>query len=111
MPTVQFGAPRIANLSFSGATLDIPLSVTNRNTFDLPVNGVSGAGEHQRRHVGQVSTGDMGALTGNASREVTVPLTVNFASALQAANAIRQGSGNVGFSGSLQGRGSGRSSP
>ena len=30
---------------------------------------------------------------------MTLPLTVNFASALQAANAIRQGSGNVGFSG------------
>ena len=24
MPTVQFGAPRITNLSFTGATLDIP---------------------------------------------------------------------------------------
>ncbi|MHB8875951.1 MAG: LEA/WHy family protein [Myxococcaceae bacterium] len=102
MPTVQFGAPRITNLSFSSATLDIPLSVTNRNSFNLPVSGLSGAVNINGASVGQVSTGDMGALTGGASREVSVPLTVNFASALQAANAIRQGSGNVGFSGSLQ---------
>ena len=64
MPTVQFGAPRIANLSFSSATLEIPLSVTNRNSFDLPVNGVSGRVNINGATVGQVSTGDMGALTG-----------------------------------------------
>jgi LEA14-like dessication related protein len=102
LPAVQFGQPRITNLSLQGATLELPLSITNRNSFNLPVGNLTGNININGANVGQVSTGNLGAIAGKGSQQVNLPLNINFASALQAANAVRSGSGNVGFSGALQ---------
>lgn len=102
IPQVQFQPPRIANLTFSGATLELPVTVTNRNAFPLPVGGVSGGLLIAGARVGSLATGDLGLLQPGQSRQVTLPLTVNFARAAQAASALRQGSAVVGFDGQLQ---------
>jgi LEA14-like dessication related protein len=101
-PAVQLGSPRVTQLSFTGAILEIPLTVTNRNSFQLPVSGLSGALSIAGAVVGQVDTGDLGAMEGRAARQINLPVTVNFGSALAVANAIRVGSGDIGFNGQLR---------
>ncbi len=102
VPTLQFEPPRISQLTFSGATLEIPLKLTNRNSFPLPIGGVTGQLMIGGANVGNISTGSLGMIQGKGSHTVTVPVTVNFASALQAANAIRQGRGQIALTGQLQ---------
>lgn len=101
IPAVQLASPRIANLSLTGATLEFPLTVTNRNSFELPIQGLSGALSIGGANVGTVSTGDLGALPGRGTRQLTIPLNINFASARSAATAIASGSGFVGFQGQV----------
>lgn len=102
VPQLTFEPPRITNLSLSGATLEIPLKLTNRNSYPLPVGGITGNVAIAGVNVGNISTGNLGLLQGKGTQTVNLPVTVNFASALQAANAIRQGRGNVALSGQLQ---------
>lgn len=102
VPAVSLSPPRITQLSFQGATVEFPLTVTNRNSYDLPIAGLGGSLAIAGAPVGSVSTGNLGALQGRGTRQVTVPLTIRFASALAAANALRQGNGTVSFEGQLQ---------
>ncbi len=92
VPQVQFNAPRITTMSLQGATVEFPLVVKNRNSFALPVAGITGAMKIAGANVGNLSTGNLGMLEPGASRELKLPLTINFASALSAANALRSGS-------------------
>lgn len=102
VPNVAFQPPRIKSMTLTGATLEIPLQITNRNSFPLPVGGITGALSIAGARVGNVSTGNLGLLQGKGAQTVMLPVTVNFASALQAANALRQGRGTVALSGNLQ---------
>jgi len=106
VPKLEFQPPRITNLSFNGATMEIPIKLTNRNSFPLPISGLVGQLGIGGANVGNISTGGLGMLDGRGSRTVSVPVTVNFASALQAANAIRQGKGELSLRGNLQSGGS-----
>ncbi len=91
VPQVQFNPPRISNVSLQGATVQFPLVVKNRNSFPLPVAGISGALRVAGASVGTLSTGDLGMLEAGATRELTLPLTINFLSAASAASALRSG--------------------
>lgn len=91
IPNVQFQAPRITNISFTGATVEFPLNVTNRNSFPLPVAGITGALRLAGANVGTLSTGNLGMLDGRGTRQLTLPLQINFARAAQAASALRSG--------------------
>lgn len=103
VPAVAFQAPHVTDLSWNGATLQIPLTVTNRNGFALPVGGISGNLKIAGVPVGEITTGGLGALEPNARREVTLPLTVHFTSAaVGLVQALRGGEANIQFSGSLQ---------
>ncbi|MFL5321821.1 MAG: LEA type 2 family protein, partial [Myxococcaceae bacterium] len=92
----------IANLSFTSAQLEFPVTVTNRNTYVLPINQVSGGLLIAGANVGSLATGNLGGLDGKAAKQITLPVTVNFASALSAANAIRQGNANIAWNGAVQ---------
>jgi LEA14-like dessication related protein len=105
IPQVQLESPRIANLSLSGATVEFPLTVTNGNGFPLPLNGLAGNFAVAGNAVGQVSTGDMGMLEAGATRQVVLPLTINFARAAAAAKAFASGSGQVRFDARLNSSG------
>jgi LEA14-like dessication related protein len=96
---VQLGNPRVTNLSFSGATVEFPLTVTNRNSFPLPVADVAGSLSVAGATLGSLSTGDLGALPAKGTRQLSVPLQVSFLSAAGAAvTAIRGGNAEVRFS-------------
>lgn len=91
IPQVQFTSPRVANVSLQGATVNFPITVKNRNSFALPVAGITGALKLAGTSVGTLSTGDLGLLQPGATREITLPLTINFLSAASAASALRGG--------------------
>jgi LEA14-like dessication related protein len=103
LPEVRFGNPQLSNLSLMGATLSIPLTVTNKNTFPMPIAGVTGAVSIGGAQVGTLSSGDLGAMTAKGTRQVALPVTVNFLSgAAGVVNAIRQGNAQLQFSGTVQ---------
>jgi hypothetical protein len=102
LPQVAFGTPRISSLSFTSAVVELPLKVTNRNSFPLPISSVAGGLSISGSRVGSLSRGDLGALSGKAERELTLPLTVNFLQAATAANALRSGSGTLSFDGAVK---------
>lgn len=102
IPQVQFQAPRITNVTLSGATVEFPLAITNRNAFPLPVAGITGALKVAGASVGNLSTGNLGMLDGSGTKQVTLPLTINFASAASAAMALRSGgNAQVSLTGNL----------
>jgi LEA14-like dessication related protein len=101
VPTIQIAEPKVRNLSFTGATLEIPLTIKSRNSFPIPIAGLTGALEVSGAKVGSLSTGDLGQLPGGETRQVNIPVTVHFAQAATAAAALTRGSGTLGFSGQL----------
>ncbi len=105
LPQVAFGTPKINNLSLTGATIQVPLKLTNRNTYSLPINNVSGGLSIAGAQVSTVTTGNLGDMAGKATRELNLPININFASALQAANALRSGRGTLALTGAIQSAG------
>jgi LEA14-like dessication related protein len=91
VPQVQFDSPRISNVTLQGATVEFPLTVKNRNSFSLPVAGISGALKVAGSNVGTLSTGDLGLLEAGGTRQLTLPLKINFLNAASAATALRSG--------------------
>ncbi|MFZ5439974.1 MAG: LEA type 2 family protein [Myxococcota bacterium] len=103
VPEVVFGNPRVTNLSFNGATVEFPLTVTNKNTYALPISGLTGNLAIAGSNVGTLSTGGFGDMSGKGAKQVTLPLNINFLSAAGAAvNAIRGGNAQVTFNAQLQ---------
>lgn len=103
VPQVSLGNPRVTSMSLTGATVEFPLVVTNRNTYGLPVNGLRGALSIGGATVGTLSTGDLGAMQGRGTRTVSLPLTINLLSAASAVGAaVRGGNAAVGFNAQLQ---------
>src|SRR5215208_41077 len=41
VPALAFEPPRIKGIGLTGAQLEIPLTVTNRNSFPLPIGGIT----------------------------------------------------------------------
>jgi LEA14-like dessication related protein len=101
IPNVQFEAPRITNLSLTGATVEFPLNITNRNSFALPIAGLAGDLKVAGASVGTLSTGDLGMLDGKGSRQVTLPLQINFVRAASAASALRAGNAQLSWNAHL----------
>ncbi len=102
IPSIKIESPRITNISLSGATVEFPLSVTNRNGFPLPVGGLVGALKVAGADVGTLSTGNLGMLDASGSKQLTLPLRIDFLRAAQAASALRSGgNAQVRFDGKL----------
>jgi len=103
LPAVAFGNPRITNLSLAGATLEFPLNVTNKNTYPLPIAGVAGNLTLAGAPIGTLSTGNLGAMGGKATKQLSLPLTVNFMQAgMAVANAVQRGNGQLQFNAQVQ---------
>jgi len=103
VPAIVFGNPRVSNINLTGATIEFPMTVTNKNSYALPIAGVTGNLAIAGGNVGTISTGNLGAMDGKGARQVSIPLTVNFLSAAGAAvNAIRGGSAPVTFNAQVQ---------
>jgi LEA14-like dessication related protein len=95
IPKMELGSPRIAHLGLDGATLELPLTLTNRNSYPLPIQSFSGALHIAGAKAGSLSSGDFGQLEARGSRQVTLPLTLQFSQAGAAAQAIREGRAQI----------------
>ncbi|MFO0598350.1 MAG: LEA type 2 family protein [Myxococcaceae bacterium] len=103
IPAIAFANPRVSGLSLSGATIEFPLTVTNKNTYALPIGNVTGTLSIAGSPVGTLSTGNLGSMQGQGAHQVTLPLTISFISAAGAVvNAIRGGTAPVQFSAQVQ---------
>jgi len=101
VPKFEFGSPRIAELSLAGATLEFPVTVTNRSPFALAIQSFSGALQIAGANVGTLSSGDFGQLEAKGSRQLTLPVAIHFAQAGAVAAALREGRANVSLSGQV----------
>ena len=103
LPAIVFGNPRVTNITLSGATVEFPLTVTNKNTYGLPIAGITGNLAVAGSNVGTLSTGNLGAMEGKGAKQVALPLTINFLSAAGAVvNAVRGGNAQVSFNAQVQ---------
>ena len=103
VPAIAFGNPRVSNLSITGVTFEFPLTVTNKNTFALPIAGVVGNLSLAGSNLGSISTGDLGALDGKGTKVVALPLSVNFMTAgMGIFNAVQRGNAQVQFDAKVQ---------
>ncbi len=103
IPDVQFGSPKISNLGLTGATIEFPLNVTNKNSFALPVSGLGGALKMAGASIGNIDAGNLGAMDGKGVKQVSIPLKVNFLSAgMAVAKAISSGNAQLQFDAQVQ---------
>lgn len=91
IPQVQFQPPKVTSLNLRGATVEFPLAITNRNSFSLPIEGVSGALKVSGVSVGNISTGNVGALDGKATKVIALPVTIDLLSAASGLSRALQG--------------------
>lgn len=101
LPDVRIEAPVIKSMDLRGANLEIPLVVNNTNGFALPVDALNGGFLIAGARVGQLNAGSL-RLDAKATRRVSLPLRVDFAQALTAANALRSGKAKIAFDGTLK---------
>ena len=102
LPEIVFGNPRVTNITFSGATVEFPLTVTNKNTYALPI-AVTGNLAIAGGNIGTLSTGSLGAMEGKGAKQVAIPLNINFLNAAGAAvNAVRGGNAQVTFNATVE---------
>ena len=101
IPSVAVQPPRIASLSLTQATLDLPLTLSNPNSFPLPLGSVVGDLSIAGAQVGRVASAELGRIDARQSRTVAVPVTVHFAQAFAAAQALREGKAHVALDGHL----------
>jgi len=95
LPQVALQPPRITRITLTSATMELPLLVTNRNDFPLPIAGLSAAVVIAGAPVGTVSSADLGSLGPRAQVPVNLPLTIDFLQAMAAARALQMGSAMV----------------
>lgn len=102
LPQVKIKSPKIANLGFTSATIEVPLELSNPNAFALPLNGLDAAVSIAGARIGSMSFGDLGELAPGGSRQVAAPLTFELLKFMGAATALRTGNATVALDGSLQ---------
>ena len=96
-PGFGFDALRVADLSLSGATLELDLAVDNDHASTLTFENFDYGFSLEGEDVGEGSVGTLGAIDGATTGIVTLPLDISFGSAGVALySALVSGSGNVG---------------
>jgi LEA14-like dessication related protein len=91
MPGIALGTPRLTNVALDHATVELPVTLTGKGSLPVPLQALQAAVTIGGAHIGEVSAKDLGTLEPGASRSVTLPLTVPFSGALEAAQAIMKG--------------------
>ncbi len=103
IPRFSFAKPRVEGLSFNGARVVIPLTMTNSNAFPIPLGGFSASIAIANANVGQASAAMPPLLAAGESRMVELPINVDFFQAgMAVANAIRGGAADVRVDGALR---------
>lgn len=102
LPKVELGQPRVTHVTFSGAQVELPLAVTNRNGFALPIGGLEGAIQLGGRSIGTINTGDLGSIDAKGSKSVTLPLQLRFDNAAAGFASVAGRPVTLAFSGHLR---------
>ncbi|HEY3586115.1 MAG TPA: LEA type 2 family protein [Myxococcaceae bacterium] len=103
MPGIALGTPRLAAVAIDHATVELPVTLTGKGSLPVPLQSLQAAVTIGGAHIGDVSAKDLGTLEPGASRSVTLPLTVPFSGALDAAQVmLKGGSVPIALQGQLQ---------
>jgi LEA14-like dessication related protein len=103
LPDFELQSPRILSLGFSGARIALPLKITNKNGFPLPLGGADGIVQIEGAKVGRVTLAQQPAIGASQAQVVELPLDVSFASAgFAVASALKSGHANVKLDGALR---------
>jgi LEA14-like dessication related protein len=86
LPAMRFLAPNV-----SARGIELPLELTNRNSFALPLAGLSGTVRVGGQELGTVSTGNLGTLAPKETRVVRMPLSLNVLQAASGLEAMLRG--------------------
>ena len=105
MPGIVLGMPRVTSVAIGldDATVELPVTVTGKGSLPVPLQALEAAVTIGGAHIGEVSAKDLGTLEPGASRSVTLPVTVPFSGAVEAAQAVlKGGSVPIALDGQLQ---------
>lgn len=103
MPGITLGTPRLTNVAIDHATVELPVTLTGKGNLPVPLQALQAAVTIGGARIGEVSAKDLGTLEPGASRSVTLPLTVPFSGAVEAAQAmLKGGSVPIALDGQLQ---------
>ena len=103
MPGIALGTPRVTAVAIDHATVELPVTLTGKGSLPVPLQALEAAVSVGGTRVGEVSAKDLGTLEPGASRSVSLPLTIPFSGALDAAQAIvRGGTVPISLEGQLQ---------
>jgi LEA14-like dessication related protein len=91
MPGIALGTPRLTNVAIDHATVELPVTLTGKGSHPVPLQALEAVVTIGGARIGEVSAKDLGTLKPGASRLVTLPLTVPFSGAVEAAQAMLKG--------------------
>jgi LEA14-like dessication related protein len=91
MPGIALGTPRLTGVAIDHATVELPVTLTGKGNLPVPLQALEAVVTIGGARIGEVSVKDLGTLEPGASRSVTLPLTVPFSGAVEAAQAMLKG--------------------
>ncbi|HZX43737.1 MAG TPA: LEA type 2 family protein [Myxococcaceae bacterium] len=91
MPGIALGTPRVTAVAIDHATVELPVTLTAKGSYPVPVQALEAAVSIGGTRVGEVSAKDLGTLEPGKPRTVSLPLTIPFSGAFTAAQAIVKG--------------------
>ena len=91
MPGIALGTPRLTSVAIDHVTVELPVTLTGKGSLSVPLQALDAAVTIGGARIGEVSAKDLGTLEPGASRSVTLPLTVPFSGAMEAAQAMLKG--------------------
>ena len=94
LPTFSLDNLRIESVSLTGARLVVPIKLSNKNGFPLPLGNLAGDVQIGGERVGTLSAVASGLIAAGQERIIEVPLDISFLGARAAAQAIAS-SGNA----------------
>jgi LEA14-like dessication related protein len=102
LPQITIDPPRLSSLTPLGARLSIPLRVTNRNAFPLPLAGITGDVRISGEPVGKLLLPAQSTVPANSESLVQIPLDISFLSAgLAVAKSLQAGQAEIVIEGAL----------
>ena len=91
MPGIALGTPRLTKVALDQATVELPVTLTAKGGYPVPLEALAAGVSIAGARVGEVSAKDLGTLEPGTSRTVSLPLTIPFSGAFEAAQAIVRG--------------------
>jgi len=91
MPAIALGTPRVTSVALDHASVELPVTLTAKGSYPIPLQALDAAVTIGGAHIGDVSARDLGTLEPGKPQSLTLPLNIPFSGALEAAQAILKG--------------------